>query len=210
MAAAKTDHPLERMVFFSDAVFAIAITLLVIDIHPPHLARHASDYEHWAALGALWPSLFGYLISFLVIGAFWMGHHRAFAIATRYDPRVLRWNMAMLMVIAFMPFITSYYSSNITARVPILVYCLAMLLAALLNRKVNYTATGPTMVSPDASAEDIAYIRRRSNSVLLAAAAAVALSLVLPEAGQAGLISIPVWRRLLTSLDKRRAAKAGA
>lgn len=204
MAAMKTDHPLERLVFFSDAVFAIAITLLVIELHPPHLDRHASDQEHWQALRVMIPQFAGYVISFAIIGVFWMGHHRAFALATRHDRAVVKWNLLMLMVIAFMPFVTAYYSAFLGARVPILLYCGAMLLAALLNRKVNRLATGPTMVSPDASPEAIAYVRMRGNALVLGSATAVGMCYVYPEFAQAGLASIPLWRRILILVAKRR------
>jgi hypothetical protein len=73
-----------------------------------------------------------------------------------------------------------------------------MLAAAAFNVKVVRTATGPDMVDPRTSAEDVAYVRRRSLSVLLGSATAVALSFVLPQMAQAGLVTIPLWRMLLT------------
>jgi uncharacterized membrane protein len=197
-AAARTDHALERLVFFSDAVFAIAITLLVIELHPPHLPMGSPDSAYWIALAHLWPSLLGYFISFAVIGLFWMGHHRAFALSGRYSPEVLPWNMGLLLTIGFMPFVTALLASNLYARPPALLYCGAMLSASLFNLKVVHVATGPDMVDPAAEAEDIAYVRRRSLSVVLGSGIAVLLGFVLPQMAQAGLVSIPIWRRILT------------
>lgn len=197
--AEKTEHALERLVFFSDAVFAIAITLLVIEIHPPHL-EGGGDAAHWQALAALIPKFVGYVVSFWVIGMFWMGHHRAYGLASRYSGRVLPWNLALLMMIAFMPFVTAYFSSNVNARVPAFVYCLVLLAAALINLKVNRTVTGPDMVDPAVPAAAVAQLRRRSLSVALGAAVAVGLSLVAPMAAPAGLVAIPLWRLLLEKM----------
>jgi uncharacterized membrane protein len=202
MAAGKTDHALERLVFFSDAVFAIAITLLVIEIHPPHLAWDASDIGHLGALARLIPIFVGYVISFWVIGMFWMGHHRAFALAARYSPRVLGWNMALLNVIAFMPFATAYLSAHFFQRVPTIFYCAVMLLAALFNMKVNRMVTCPPMVDERADPQAVRYVRQRGLSVMLGALTAVGVSVVAPKIGQMGLISIPLWRLALVRLAK--------
>jgi uncharacterized membrane protein len=209
-ATAKTDHALERLVFFSDAVFAIAITLLVIEIHAPHLPEGSPDRAYWLALAKMWPSLLGYFVSFAVIGLFWMGHHRAFALAGRYSPKILPWNMGLLLTIAFMPFVTAWLAQNLYARPPALLYCGAMLAAAAFNLKVVRIATGPDMVDPRTGAEDISYVRRRSLSVVLGSATAVAFSFVVPQMAQAGLITIPIWRLLLTRQAKGVARKAKA
>jgi uncharacterized membrane protein len=195
--AGTTDQPLERMVFFSDAVFAIAITLLVIELHPPHLPRDAPDAAHWQALAGLIPNFVGYAISFWVIGAFWMGHHRVFSLAAHYSPTILRWNMAFLWMIAFMPFATNYYSLNLGQAVPTTLYCIVMFLAAIFNLMVNRTATGPPMVAKDASPAAIAYVRQRGLVMLLGTASAVLVAIFWPRAGQLGLISIPLWRAAL-------------
>ena len=202
MAAGKTDHALERLVFFSDAVFAIAITLLVIEIHPPHVERGARDLVHVAALANLVPTFVGYFISFWVIGMFWMGHHRAFALAAHYAPRILMWNMALLSIIAFMPFATAYLSSNFFQRVPTIFYCVVMLLAALFNMKVNRTATSPPMVDENADPQAVRAVRQRGVSVMLGSATAIAVSAIRPEIGQMGLISIPFWRIALARLGR--------
>jgi uncharacterized membrane protein len=209
MAADRIDHALERLVFFSDAVFAIAITLLVIEIHIPEVPRGAGDSAHLEALAHLIPSFVGFLISFFVIGAFWIGHHRYCALAAHYHPRILGWNLALLCVIAFMPFVTAYGSAFMGERVPTILYCSTLFVAALLNIKVNRTATSPPMVGEQVTPEQIAYVRRRSLALLLGAGTAVMVSIVFPPIGQAGLASIPLWRQLLIALEKKRSARAG-
>ena len=208
MAGVKTDHTLERLVFFSDAVFAIAITLLVIEIHPPHFPRGTGNEEHLQALAELIPEFVGYFVSFWVIGAFWMGHHRAFGLAAHYNPRILVWNMALLNVIAFMPFVSGYLSQNEAQSVPTVTYCLVMTVAALLNYKVNKTATSAPMVDEGADPEAIRLVQLRSISVLLGALSAVAFSVFVPQFGQLGLITIPLWRRLLSRRPRPASAEA--
>jgi len=197
-AAGKTDHALERLVFFSDAVFAIAITLLVLEIHVPQLPRGSPDLAYVQALADLIPSFIGYVISFWVVGMFWLGHHRAFSFANRHSPRMLGWNLFLLGIIAFMPFATAFWALNTGSRVPALFYCATLLAAALLNVQVVRIATGPEMVDPATDPELVFYCRRRSLSVVLGAATALLLGIFFPRYAQAALISIPLWRRLLT------------
>jgi uncharacterized membrane protein len=199
-ATTKTDHALERLVFFSDAVFAIAITLLVIEVRVPELPKGSPDRLYWNALHDLVPSLVGYFVSFAVVGVFWVGHHRAFALSSRYSQKILGWNMTLLGVIAFMPFTTAFLTHNMTQRVPTLVYCLALLAAGLLNAVVVRIATGSAMVAPGADPAILVYVRRRSISVVLGALTALVITWFVPRYGQMSLVSIGIWRRLLQRL----------
>src|ERR1700712_597521 len=80
----------DRLVFFSDAVFAIAMTLLVLDIRLPTLP---DDTNLWPHLGALWSQMFAYALSFLLIALNWMTHHRKFRVIVRYDTTLIWINM---------------------------------------------------------------------------------------------------------------------
>ena len=101
---------LERIIFFSDAVFAIAITLLALEIRLPALPENANDAQLLAALGALWPHYLGYIISFLAIGTMWTEHHHAFRDLHQYDTRLMFLNILFLMLIGFLPFPTAVIS----------------------------------------------------------------------------------------------------
>ena len=197
MAGGKTDPALERLIFFSDAVFAIAITLLVIQIHVPPLEADAADIAFVAALAELIPNFVGYAVSFGVIAAFWSGHHRAFCLAGRYDARVLIWNFMLLGTIAFMPFVTAFMSAHPGARVPALVYWGWLLITALINLRVNRIATGPHMLADGASPDEAADVPRRSLSVTLAAATALVVAMFLPIAAPAAMATVPLYRRLI-------------
>lgn len=197
-AATRTDHALERLVFFSDAVFAIAITLLVLEIRVPHLPRGSADIDYVAALAELIPSFIGYMISFWVVGMFWLGHHRAFSLANRHSRRMLGWNLFLLGIIAFMPFATAFLAQNMGERVPTLFYCITLLAAAVLNVRVVRIATGPEMVEPTVDEATILYCRRRSLSVILGAATAIPFAILIPRYAQVALVTIPLWRWLLT------------
>jgi uncharacterized membrane protein len=198
-----TDHALERLVFFSDAVFAIAITLLVIEVHVPHVPHGSSDQVYLQALADLIPNFIGFVVSFAVIGMFWAGHHRAFSLARHYEPGLVPWNLLLLGTIAFMPFVTAFMSAENHARVPAVLYWSWLLLTALLNLKVNSYATRPAMVSRGLPPGAPAAIRRRSTSVMLGAIVALVIAWLVPPAAPLGMATIPLWMWLL-----RRGAKA--
>jgi len=201
------EHRLERLVFFSDAVIAIAITLLVIEIHVPHLPHGASTGDFANALLELLPNFIGFLISFFVIGAFWGAHHRAFAVAARWSERLVLANLTFLCAIAAMPFFTAFLSANGASRFPVVVYCGWLLLTALLNIRLQRIVTSAPVVDPDASPVQTATIRRRGYTVALGAATAILVAAIspFPALGQMALLSIPAWRLLL----ERRARQRG-
>jgi uncharacterized membrane protein len=123
---------LERLVFFSDAVFAIAITLLALEIQLPVEATGLSNLQLTNSLVEIWPRYLSFMISFLVIGNFWIAHHRRFRFVTRYDTRLLLLNLLMLMCIAFIPFPTSVLSEN-GNRTATIFYALSIAVTGLMS-----------------------------------------------------------------------------
>jgi uncharacterized membrane protein len=99
------DNDTGRIEAFSDGVFAIAITLLVIEIGVPHVEGEGTTL--FGALLEQWPSYLGYAISFLQIGVIWANHHNRFRFITRSDHILLFLNILFLMCVAFIPFTTA-------------------------------------------------------------------------------------------------------
>jgi uncharacterized membrane protein len=100
-----------RLEAFSDGVFAIAITLLVLDLSVP--AKQEGGLA--AALGHQWPAYFAYLVSFLVIGIIWVNHHGMFTKVRTVDRPVLFVNLALLLVVSALPFPTRLLAEYLTA-----------------------------------------------------------------------------------------------
>lgn len=155
---------LERLIFFSDAVFAIAITLLALDIRLPVDPGLLSDAALQSQLLAIWPKYLAYAISFLVIGSFWLAHHRRFRLIHRYDRRLLSLNLLLLMAVAFIPFPTTLISDN-GNRTATIFYALSISLAGLLSAAVWAYAAGPgRLAAPLSSAQR--RIERRNSLVI--------------------------------------------
>jgi uncharacterized membrane protein len=164
---------LERLIFFSDAVFAIAITLLTLEIRLPATDGVYSDSQLLPQLLGIWHKYLAYAITFLVIGTFWMGHHRKFRYIIRYDMRLLLLNLLFLMTIAFMPFPSSILStySNRTATV---FYALTMMIASLFVLAMwLYASQGNRLIDSHLDAKQC----RRQTIGPLATAAAFLLSI---------------------------------
>ncbi|MBU0490475.1 MAG: DUF1211 domain-containing protein [Chloroflexi bacterium] len=97
---------LDRIVFFSDAVIAIAITLLVLEVKVPEIEPNLVSAELTQQVLALWPRYMGFLVSFWVIALYWSSHHRIFGFIKGYDRPLMFLNLLFLMCIAFVPFTT--------------------------------------------------------------------------------------------------------
>ncbi|HRY87589.1 MAG TPA: TMEM175 family protein [Rubrivivax sp.] len=96
-----------RLAALQDGVYAIAMTLLVLDLKLPPLGEHAADALLWSALLGLWPKLLTWLLSFWVLAIFWLGDARALAAVTVVDAFVLRLGLVRLALVSLLPFSTA-------------------------------------------------------------------------------------------------------
>jgi uncharacterized membrane protein len=164
---------LERLVFFSDAVFAIAITLLALEIRLPQGDGSVSDAYLLNILLATWQKILAYVISFMVIGTNWIAHHRKFRFVRNYDNTLILLNLLMLMMIAFIPFPSSVISeySNRTATI---FYALTIILSGLFSAAIGWHIVHTErLIVPDLDAKH----RRRLYLAPLLTSAVFALSI---------------------------------
>lgn len=118
------DISLERIIFFSDAVFAIAITILALEIRLPEETRDLTDF-----FPEMTPKIIAYVFGFLQIAVFWSAHHNLFKNLVGYDSTVIWLNFIFLMIIAFLPVpIAAIIKMGITSGSITFIYtCLALL-----------------------------------------------------------------------------------
>lgn len=171
---------MERIVLFSDAVFAIAITLLALEIRLPNVAG-LDNSELWRGLGSIYPKYLSFMVSFLVIGNFWFIHHRQFGYIERYDTRLIVINLLMLMTIAFIPFPTVVISEN-GNRTATILYALTMCaVGSLLTWLWFHASSNRRLTAPDLPP---AIVRRgivRNLSVSAVFLLSVALAFINPD-----------------------------
>jgi uncharacterized membrane protein len=123
---------LERLVFFSDAVMAIAITLLALDIRLPPLEDHDSRELTQALLG-LWPRYLSFFLSFLVIASYWLAHHNIFRVVRSYDRRFMWLNLLFLLCIVAIPFASSVIGEHGNQSPAAILYALVITMTGLVE-----------------------------------------------------------------------------
>lgn len=134
----KDAFQVERLAFFSDAVFAIAITLMIIEVKPPHLEGDigfgASLLELARTSGA---HILAVLLSFTLIAIFWVRHHDLFRHVGRAPGKLLRLNFYFLLAVIFIPFSTAFVTeSNTLSPLPLVFYNLIFILATWCNYRL--------------------------------------------------------------------------
>ena len=121
----------ERVLAFSDGVFAIVITLLVLEIKVPEIPAAGAAEELPHALAEMLPVIVSHIISFALLGIYWVGHHAMFTLIKRYDRTLLWLNIVFLMCVASMPFPTSLLIRYSGQRISMAIYCGVLTLAGL-------------------------------------------------------------------------------
>ena len=194
-AAASYDREeLGRVGAFSDGVFAIAITLLVLNLRVPQVP--GSDLGH--ALRNLGDDFTAYAIGFAVMGRFWYGHHKMFSRLARSDVRLVTSNLALLAAIALMPFTTALIGSY-NEPVAVAAYAVNVAVAAILDGVTELVAARDGLFEHQPGALEQA---RRAMTGAVASAALFILSipvayLVAPRAALwSWLLLIPLGRLL--------------
>jgi len=204
-----------RLEAFSDGVFAIAITLLILDIGVSSNAGH--DLLH--VIGSLWPSYLAYVASFSTIGAAWLGHNAITEYLERADAAFVRLNLLLLLIISFLPFptrlVAEYIHQDRAERVAVTFYGIVLVLATTMLLVLWRYAVRAKLVRPDLADEEIELLTQRLTPGLAAYLVLIVSGLFVPVIAVVGFLAIALYyiipfRRLSASiLPRRRVRRAG-
>ena len=200
-----------RLEAFSDGVYAIAVTLLVLDLHVPPLPEELSNGQLLNDLGSMWPNYLAYLISFTFILIMWSNHHHVFTLIRHANRQLLLINGMLLLFTTVLPFPTSILSTYIetpAAGAAAFVYSANFFLIAVsYNLLWRYAAYRGRLLDP-------AYDRRHADAVtrsysigLIAYAACVVLA-ILPVVGPGLSLALSAGLALYFTLTPRAALAA--
>ena len=184
----------DRLAAFSDGIFSIAATLLVLDIavHPPGTPLDQ-------VLGA-WPAYLAYVVSFETIGAAWLAHNAMTNRLARSDPIFLQINLLVLLVVAFLPFPTRLTADALhdqnAERVAVTVYGLTLLAIRLLGAALDAYARHEHLYSSQGDGDGVQGTRRKLLRVVIGYVIAIIIGLVLPGLAVALYFGIAVYLML--------------
>jgi uncharacterized membrane protein len=175
--------PKTRLEAFSDGVFAIAITLLIIEVRVPHAAAG----ELAGDLVSLWPSYSAYVVSFIIIGIIWVNHHDIFGRIVTVDRPLLFLNLLLLLTVAFLPFPTAllgeYIRDGDNAHIAAAVYGANMTAIGLAFIAMwTYLVRVPSLLAPAVGVEGARRARRAAMIGPVVYALTIPLAFVSPVA----------------------------
>ena len=203
--------PHDRIVLFSDAVFAIAITLLVIEIKiPGHDAVEAHGLG--GALAEMIPLFVGYLVSFLVITLFWVGHMKTWKHVTSATAGMVWLNIFELLFVALMPFTTGMYSEYFGSNLAFSFYCANLVGIAVFSYWLRAVVIRREDLVQKLGAHEVAWLRAQTMIAMVVFVACMLLASVTPWLARYGFIAIfvlqVVMKRYLNHRERQRLAAA--
>jgi len=192
----------QRLEAFSDGVFAIAVTLLVLDLAVPA----GSQRDLLRAFATQWPSYLAYVVSFATIGAVWLGHSQITEYLERADGTLMRLNLLLLLFVSLLPFPTRLIAQNIAAedreRVAVTIYGITLLLTTGLLSLLWWYALRAHLVRPDAKDKELTILTQRLTPGLAGYVLLLVLGLVMPVLAVIGYLLVALF--ILLPLPLRR------
>lgn len=158
---------MDRVVNFSDGVFAIAATLLVITIgFSLHLKQPDLNRKLWREFGDAVPQVLAYALSFFIIARNWIGHHRMFKMIRRIDGRFIALNLVLLGFVALVPFPTDVYGNYPSERPALIVYSIAVSAPSVAGAVLfGYASKHKRLIDPSTPREWVIHSQLRSLSI---------------------------------------------
>ena len=151
-----------RIEALSDGIFAIVMTLLILEIHVPNLPASAPNIEVAPALVALWPKFVSYVVTFVSLGFFWVGHHIMYHAIRRADRTLLWLNIIFFMFVSLLPFSTSVLNAFPEAFVaPFFFGANLAIIGWILFLQWRYASSQPEMLANFVTAEYRSTVRFR-------------------------------------------------
>ncbi len=191
-----------RMETLIDGVFAIAMTLLVLDFKVPTIPEGSSVDALPKLILALWPNFFNYVQSFMLLGLFWIVHHRQFDCIQFIDHGLLWLNIGSLMFIALIPFSTSLIAQYGDVQIGAVIFeCNLLVIGCFLYVQWWYVTRKRHLLDPNLSEQKIILIRKRNLFVPIVSLVAIGISFVNPEWSEVPYFAVPLimikyrWRR---------------
>jgi len=185
---------LERLVFFSDAVVAIAITLLALDLRLENISGATLQFSD---LAHVWKKFSAFLLSFLLIALFWLNHHQYFAHIRKIDEPLVWFNVLWLLFIITLPFSTSVVSAYFKQTASTFIYSLNILMVTVCQNVIwDYVAVRPDYLKEDTDPKLIRDFRIYANVAQVNGLIAVGLSFISPLLAFIILFTRPAMKRL--------------
>jgi uncharacterized membrane protein len=180
----------ERLLALSDGVFAIAMTLLVIelkvpDLHGDEVSRLATELRHEAG------AYLAYALSFVIIGRLWLGHHRLFRRVTATDDRLLRINLVLLLFVAVLPFPTAVLSRYGNLTWGVVPYAACMVVLDLLLAMMWWWALWRGLFADEVERREVRATVARNLGMAAVFLASIPVAFVQPDT------ALPMWSLLV-------------
>ena len=192
-----------RVETLADGVFAIAMTLLVLEVHVPDIAEPVTGTAMLDALGSILPSVAGYAVSFVILGMIWIGHHNQFHFIRRVNRPLLWINIFYLLCVAFVPFATAFLTRYPLQPAGLLIYGGTLLLGGLTHFFSWNYAVGRGLVTEEVTPEIAELFRERISMGIVVYLAATLVGAFLPKVGLVLFASMPVLYMLPSRIDPR-------